>query len=115
MRKTGGGQGPGSSFPVLDWFRLLAAALVVGIHTSPLASFTAGGDFILTRIIGRIGVPFFLMVTGYFMEPWEKGKTWDWGKRYLKKMAVLYGVSILLYLPLNLYSGYFRQGLSVWG
>ena len=115
MRKTGGGQGQGASFPALDWFRLLAAALVVGIHTSPLASFTAGGDFILTRIIGRIGVPFFLMVTGYFMEPWEKGKTWDWGKRYLKKMAVLYGVSILLYLPLNLYSGYFRQGLSVWG
>ncbi len=50
----------------LDIFRLIAAFLVVAIHTSPLSSLNETADFILTRIIARIAVPFFLMVTGYF-------------------------------------------------
>ena len=63
-------------FPALDRFRLLAAALVVAIHTSPLATCSALGDFWLTRVLGRVAVPFFLMVSGYFLA--EKGwrNTW---------------------------------------
>lgn len=38
----------------VDWMRLIAAVLVITIHTSPLAGFNATGDFILTRIIARI-------------------------------------------------------------
>ena len=88
-------------FPALDRFRLLAAALVVAIHTSPLATCSALGDFWLTRVLGRVAVPFFLMVSGYFLA--EKGwrNTWT----FWKKTAVLYGVCVLLYLPLNLYAG----------
>ena len=48
----------------LDWFRLAAAALVVAIHTSPLADVSADADFFLTRVLARIAVPFFFMVTG---------------------------------------------------
>ena len=50
----------------LDYFKMVAAFLVVAIHTSPLASFHGEADFVLTRIIARTAVPFFLMVTGYF-------------------------------------------------
>ena len=57
--------------PALDRFRLLAAVLVVAIHTSPLTTYTALGDFYLTRVLGRVAVPFFLMVSGYFLA--EKG------------------------------------------
>ena len=48
----------------IDQMRLVAAILVITIHTSPLASFTAAGDFILTRAIARVAVPFFFMTTG---------------------------------------------------
>ena len=51
----------------LDRFRLIAAVLVVAIHTSPLATWTQAGDFWLTRVLARVAVPFFLMVTGYFL------------------------------------------------
>ena len=43
----------------LDIFRVAAAALVVAIHTSPLADVSAGADFFLTRILARTAVPFF--------------------------------------------------------
>lgn len=51
----------------LDIFRLAAAFLVVAIHTSPLSSFSAEGDFFLTRVLARTAVPFFFMVTGQFV------------------------------------------------
>ncbi len=54
--------------PALDWSRLAAAVLVIAIHTSPLAQLSAAGDFWLTRVLARVAVPFFLMVTGHFLK-----------------------------------------------
>ena len=59
----------------LDYFKIIAALLVIAIHTSPLTSFNVEADFVLTRIIARTAVPFFLMVTGYFLLP-----QYIWGK-----------------------------------
>lgn len=58
----------------LDYFKIITALLVIAIHTSPLTSFNVEADFVLTRVIARTAVPFFLMVTGYFLLPryiWE--------------------------------------------
>lgn len=52
----------------IDFFRLIAAILIITIHTSPLASFSATGDFILTRIVARVAVPFFFMTSGFFFD-----------------------------------------------
>lgn len=87
----------------LDRFRLIAALLVIAIHTSPLASFSGEGDFFFTRVLARIAVPFFLMATGFFF-PSDPGQLW----KSLKKLCLLYGGSILLYLPLGLYAGHYR-------
>ena len=88
-------------FPALDRFRLLAAVLVVAIHTSPLASVSQAGDFLLTRLLARVAVPFFLMVSGHFL--FRRGRRGM--ASFLKKTLLLYAVSILLYLPLNIYAG----------
>lgn len=87
--------------PALDRFRLLAAVLVVCIHTSPLASYSAAADFWLTRVLARTAVPFFLMVSGYFLA--QSG--WKRTGRFLKKALLAYAAAVLLYLPLNLYNG----------
>ena len=52
-----------------DLCKIAAAFLVVAIHTSPLVSFSADADFILTRVFARVAVPFFLMVSGFFLLP----------------------------------------------
>lgn len=85
----------------LDRARLAAAVLVVCNHTSPLSSFTAAGDFFLTRVLARLAVPLFLMISGYFLE--RSG--WRSARRLLKKTMVLYAAAAALYLPLNLYAG----------
>ena len=51
----------------LDNFRLIAALLVAAIHTSPLGAFSPEGDFFFTRVLARVAVPFFFMVTGQFV------------------------------------------------
>ena len=47
----------------LDAFKVIAALLVVAIHTSPLTTYSPDGDFLLTRSLARVAVPFFFMVT----------------------------------------------------
>lgn len=92
----------------LDWFRLLAAFLVVTIHTSPLGGISEWADLTLTRIVGRVAVPFFFMVTGYFvLAGLDAGKI----RRQLKKLLFYYLIAIVLYVPVNWYAGRL-QGLT---
>ena len=95
-------------FPALDDFRLLAVILVVANHTR-----SADSEFLwLLTVLRRVAVPFFIMVSGYFL---ARGNWRSTGK-FLKKTAMLYGVGILLYLPLNYYAGqlsfdFFRRAI----
>ena len=95
-----------------DIFKMVAAFLVVAIHTSPLTSFSATADFFLTRELARLAVPFFFMVTGHFVlsdRLW--GQERDYGSvwRYLGKTGILYGVAIMLYLPIGIYAGHYKD------
>ncbi len=97
----------------LDWFRIPAALLVIAIHTGPLASLTETGDFFLTRVLGRVAVPFFLMVTGYFLQDrWMEG--WRGIRGSWNKTALLYAGATVLYLPLMLYKGDFARENVLW-
>ena len=100
-------------YPGVNCFKLAAALFVIMIHTSPLTSFSAEADFVLTRIIARTAVPFFFMVTGFFVLPKALGDTAR-GLRYLRRIGLIYLASVLLYFPVNLYAGHFR-GVSAGG
>lgn len=92
----------------IDYFRFIAALLIVAIHTSPLASFSETCDFILTRIIARIAVPFFFMTSGFFLISRYAYNAEKLGT-FVKKFALIYGVTIFLYIPINIYNSYFRM------
>ncbi len=92
----------------LDYFRIAAAVMVIAIHTGPFSGFSKELDFILTYCVGRVAVPFFLMVTGYFvLGEWKLNGRADDGRviRSMKKTLFLYAASFVLYLPVNIYSG----------
>src|SRR5690554_1713607 len=93
------------SYGGLDLFRLLAAILVIAIHTGPFTSFSVDTDFFFTRIVARIAVPFFFMVTGQFIV-WEflnfKGGVKAKLLNYVKKVSILYGIAILIYIPIGI-------------
>ena len=123
------------NYAAIDNFRLVAALLIVAIHTAPLASFSESADFLVTYCFGRIGVPFFLMVTGFFvLAPYQRRNAnrfssgqlerMDYGDsgrtgngsigKFLRKTAVLYGASTLLYFPLKLYSKNLSDSVGGW-
>lgn len=97
----------------IDRFRLVAAFLIVGIHTFPLTSVSETLNFAVVNVIARIGVPFFMMVTGYFVLPRSispaKGEPWL-PTRYLKKTLLAYAGVTILYLPVSIYAGHFSKG-----
>ncbi len=47
----------------VDYFKVIAAFLVIAIHTSPLAGLSETADFVLTRAIALVAVPFFFMAS----------------------------------------------------
>lgn len=96
------------SYSGIDYFRMAAALLIVAIHTSPLASFSATGDFIVTRIIARVAVPFFFVTSGFFLIS-RYSYNADKLKTFIKRTACIYGIAIVLYIPINIYNGYFRM------
>lgn len=98
------------NYGALDIFRLIAALLVIAIHTSPLEFISPAADFFLTRVLARIAVPFFFMVTGQFvLSRILSGKDGTAVlKKFLIKNSVTYLIAILLYLPFGLYLGQYK-------
>lgn len=92
----------------IDLCRLVAALMIVAIHTYPFEIINNNLDYLITRVLFRIAVPLFFMITGYFLLPKalkHKEKIID----YLKKIIKLYFISIIIYLPINIYMDYFRK------
>ncbi len=109
MTKAGGGFVQWKeTYPGIDCFRLWAALLVVAIHTSPLAMFGSTGDFILTRVAARLAVPFFFMTSGFFLIS-HYAENANRLVRFVKHTCLIYGLAIVLYLPVNVYNGYFQM------
>jgi serine/alanine racemase len=96
----------------IEQFRIIAAIMVVAIHTFPFASLSSDWDNFITLTLFRIAVPFFLMVTGYFLlgpfarEPYYP-KRWKI-QQNLWKLLKIYGMAIIFYLPLSFYNGTLR-------
>ncbi|QHW33592.1 acyltransferase [Paenibacillus rhizovicinus] len=104
-----------SNYGGLDWLKFIAALMVVANHTSPLQSYSATADFLVSGLLTRIAVPIFFMTAGFllFRKLTGNPSTDRTALRsYLLKILKLYAIAIVLYLPLNLYMGYFTDSLT---
>lgn len=53
----------------LDTFRFIVSFLIVAILVYPFVTINSELDYYFTHVFCRIGVPLFLMITGYFILP----------------------------------------------
>ncbi|PZM65022.1 serine racemase VanT catalytic subunit [Paenibacillus dendritiformis] len=100
----------------LDRFKIVAAFLVIAIHTGPLMSYSPYADFMLTGIAARVAVPLFFFASGFlFFRKLTGEASQDRAllHRFMRKIGLLYAVSIVLYLPLNGYAGYFAEDFKL--
>ena len=81
-----------------DRFRVPAALLVIAIHTGPLLSLNGEANYLLTDILARIAVPFFFSVSGWFLVPRLLREGRAALIPFVKKLLLLYGAAVLLYL-----------------
>lgn len=86
----------------IDNFRLVAAFLVVAIHMGPLLSINESMDYYIVYCLGRVGVPFFIAVSGYFMLSGSNEKR---SLQKILKLTGLYVLATVLYLPISIYAG----------
>ncbi len=99
-----------------DRFQIIAALLVIAIHTGPLTTYKAYGDFLLTSIIARVAVPFFFIIAAFFLFKKLTGKRKqdkEIVRQYIGRIAKLYLLAIIIYLPVNIYSGKFETDFTL--
>jgi serine/alanine racemase len=101
----------------LDWLKFIAALLVVANHTGPLLSYSPYANFLISGILTRVAVPIFFMTSGFFYFRKLNGdQAGDLRamNHYLKKIGKLYVIAIVLYIPLNVYTGYFKDDFTAY-
>lgn len=89
----------------IDYVRLLATLMIVAIHIYPFTFISEEFDYTFTRILFRMAVPLFLMITGFFVLP-KALKRKEELEKYTLKILKIYIISMLIYLPVNIYNGY---------
>lgn len=95
------------SYGVLDIAKFISALLVIAIHCAPFIDIDETMNFVYVQIIARLAVPFFFMASGwlFFRKIDPHAGSHDENnrrvlKRYWKRIARIYVVWSLLYLPL---------------
>lgn len=104
-----------NNYGALDYFKIIAAILIITIHTNLFISYNEQINAIFTGVVARIAVPFFFMVTGFFLslKIGEKSKdsknSMNIINKYVKKILIIYVLTILIYIPFNIFGGYFSR------
>lgn len=100
----------------LDLYRIVAAALILLIHTSMISDGNGvhynSYYFFIAISISRFCVPIFMVITGYYF---FKNPTLMRKKRTLKSIIWLWGIWLVVYSPVGLYKLFklpFEQALK---
>ena len=94
----------------LDLFRFLSSIIIIVLHARPFFTVSYEIDMAINNIIGRICVPFFFFISGYFAAKQEQKKP-DYIRSYIRSMIPVYLLWSAVYLPwsLSLTAPYIQQ------
>lgn len=94
----------------LDLFRFLSSIIIIVLHARPFFTVSYEIDMAINNIIGRICVPFFFFISGYFAAKQEQKKP-DYIRSYIHSMIPVYLLWSAVYLPwsLSLAAPYIQQ------
>lgn len=100
----------------IDNFRILSSLMVIAIHSFPFSSYDKIFDNIITLTIFRIAVPFFFIVSGYFlMGPYALKQNYITEhniNKNISSLLSLYLISMIIYLPLSILNNTINMDIS---
>jgi serine/alanine racemase len=100
----------------LDYGKIVAAIVVIAIHTGLLLSYNDYTDFLLTRILARLAEPFFFMVSGFLLFrklQAKPGQAKEIMCTYASRVGLIYLIAILINVPVSIYAGHYVDGVSM--
>ena len=53
--------------PAIDIFKWIASVLIIAFHIGPFEGISENAGFVLSQVIARLAVPFFLVCSGFFL------------------------------------------------
>ena len=99
-----GAQGKKKYYHAIDLVRVVAAFIVVAVHTDPLMTYFETGNYFINTVIGRLVVPYFFIVSGFFFArkidfrvPMQTDI--HFLKGFLKKIVLIYLIWSAIFLP----------------
>lgn len=103
-------------YNAIDIGRVVAAILVICIHTNPLFHISESGNYFIVSVIARLAVPFFFIVSGFFfgrkMDPMHSfSKDLSPLIQVIKRLVMIYIMWTVIYLPLQ-FLAWLRSGES---
>lgn len=100
-------------YDMINIFRLICAYLIIVIHTCAFQCFGNAAIFVTNFSIGMIAIPFFFATSGYFL--YAGFNKPHYLKNYIKKLALIFIVATLIYIPLclpGMYADLSTKGLK---
>ena len=94
----------------IDIMKIIASFLVVGVHAGLLEEISPQTAYLINSVFGRMAVPFFACVTGYFLSNHERKNNNAW-KRNIKSLLKYYVIFSVIYLAWDFINHNF-QGMS---
>ena len=85
---------------IIDLIKLICCILIIGNHTRTIFNISTM-DYYYREWFFRFCVPFFFIATGYFTSNMDQKKR----ILYIRRIAVLYLISSLIYIPLYINEG----------
>lgn len=90
----------------LDIMKFVAALFVVGVHANFLNDIAPNASKLINEVIGRMAVPFFACVTGYFLSKKERKNNKAW-IRNIESLLSYYIVFSMIYIIWGFINGEF--------
>lgn len=83
----------------IDYFKIVLCILVISIHLQPLLTSDSLIGWLISNGIGRIGVPCFFMINGYYL--YSKIKSGKAILKYVKRLITIYATWTFVFLLLT--------------
>ncbi|OCN04399.1 hypothetical protein A4S06_11305 [Erysipelotrichaceae bacterium MTC7] len=97
----------------IDYFRIVAALLVIAAHYPVFQSLDPTLDYAYTRIIARIAVPFFFISSAFFLFKHIDSQTSSRVHQFMKTNIKYYILCIIIYLPFNFIGGSYANWTNI--
>lgn len=88
----------------IDLFKYLFSIIIIILHLQPFLQTSYKLNLFFNNMVGRICVPFFFIISGYFIAK-KESKNNNYINKYIKSLLYVYVVWCIIYIPIIILYG----------